>query len=37
MQQLLRRTALATLAALTFGATGAAVAQDIKPRIIRFG
>ncbi|SDO26987.1 tripartite ATP-independent transporter solute receptor, DctP family [Rhodoferax sp. OV413] len=37
MQKLLRRTALATLAALTFGATGAAFAQDIKPRIIRFG
>ncbi|MDR7377569.1 tripartite ATP-independent transporter DctP family solute receptor [Rhodoferax ferrireducens] len=37
MQKLLRRTALATLAALAFGATGAALAQDIKPRIIRFG
>ena len=37
MQKLLRRTALATLVALTLGATGAAFAQDIKPRIIRFG
>ena len=37
MQKLLRRTALATLAALAFGATGAVLAQDIKPRIIRFG
>ena len=37
MQKLLRRTALATLAALTLGATGATFAQDIKPRIIRFG
>ena len=37
MQTLLRRTALATLAALTFGAATSALAQDIKPRLIRFG
>ncbi|MEO5797424.1 MAG: TRAP transporter substrate-binding protein [Rhodoferax sp.] len=37
MQTFLRRTALATVAALALGATGAAFAQDIKPRIIRFG
>jgi tripartite ATP-independent transporter DctP family solute receptor len=37
MQKLLRRTALAALAAITLGAATSALAQDIKPRIIRFG
>jgi TRAP-type C4-dicarboxylate transport system substrate-binding protein len=37
MKNVLRRTALAALAALTVGAATSALAQDIKPRIIRFG
>ena len=37
MQKLFRRTALAALAAITLGAATSALAQDIKPRIIRFG
>jgi len=37
MHTFLRRTALATVAALALGAASAAFAQDIKPRIIRFG
>nr|WP_315426461.1 TRAP transporter substrate-binding protein [uncultured Albidiferax sp.] len=37
MQTVLRRTALAALAALTVGAATSSLAQDIKPRLIRFG
>ena len=37
MHLALRRTFLATAAALTLGAAGGAFAQDIKPRLIRFG
>ena len=37
MQTILRRTALATIAALAFGAAASSHAQDIKPRLIRFG
>ncbi|RZT97763.1 TRAP transporter substrate-binding protein [Rivibacter subsaxonicus] len=37
MQTVLRRTALATVAALALGAAAGAWAQDIKPRLIRFG
>ncbi len=35
--KLLRRTLLATVAALATGALAPAFAQDIKPRLIRFG
>ncbi len=37
MKNVLRRTALAALATLTLGVATSALAQDIKPRIIRFG
>jgi TRAP-type transport system periplasmic protein len=37
MTSALRRTTVATLVALALGAAGATWAQDIKPRLIRFG
>ena len=37
MQTVIRRTVLATVAALALGAAGTTFAQDIKPRLIRFG
>ena len=37
MHTVLRRTALAVLASLSLGAATNALAQDIKPRLIRFG
>ena len=35
--KMLRRTVLATLSAATLAASMGAIAQDIKPRLIRFG
>lgn len=37
MNPILRRTVLASIAALAFGAASTSHAQDIKPRLIRFG
>lgn len=37
MTHLIRRTVLATVTALALGAAGSGFAQDIKPRLIRFG